>query len=49
MTDSKNEAPEDNRENIVALKALHTAEKPSLEIKLKGALQEAIEPKSEAG
>ena len=49
MTDSQNEAPEDNRENIVALNALHTAEKPNFEIKLKGALQEAIEPKSEAG
>ena len=48
MRDSKKEAQEDNSENIVAVKALHTAEKASLEIKLKGALQEAIELKSEA-
>ena len=48
MTESKNEASEDNRENIVAVKAQHTAEKACLEIKLKGALQEAIDLKSEA-
>ena len=47
MTDSKKEAPEDNPENIEAVKDLHIAQKASMEIKLKSALQDIIDLKAE--